>query len=93
MSKYVIKYGDNAHLALMFAKVNDGVVTVPYLGFMNDKKFPRSMAGNTTQMLKALTRYGLFTYDGMGWSLTTTGREAIRQVTRHTLRLGEVARV
>ncbi len=89
MSSYVVKYGDTPHLALMFAKVNHGKLTIPYLGFMNSKKFPRNKAGNTKQMLMALTRYGLLRNDGMEWHLTPAGMSALRHVCSGTLRLRE----
>lgn len=85
---YKLKYGNNAHLALTFAKVNNGTVTVPYLMFMNAKKFPKARAGNTRQMLVALERYGLLERE-LGefdtWTLTSLGREAIKHSLSKTL--------
>lgn len=96
MSKFTLKYGSDEHVILSFARINNGTLTVPYLSFMNTKKFPKARAGNTKQMLMKLERYGLVTKE-LGefdtWTLTPLGYDLIRLVRRYPIELEELARV
>lgn len=96
MSKFTLKYGSTEHVMLSFARINSGTLTVPYLFFMNPKKFSRARAGNTKQMLTKLERYGLVTKE-LGefdtWTMTPLGYDMVKLVRRYPVELKELINV
>lgn len=96
MSKFTLKYGSVEHIILSFARMNNGTLTIPYLSFMNPKRFPKARAGNTKQVLMKLERYGLVTRE-LGefdtWTLEPLGYDMIKLVRRYPIELRELSDV
>lgn len=89
MSKtsYKLDRNSDAALVLLFAKVNKGVIDLPHLRLMNQKRF--SNAPNVKRMLNALTAYGLYKTNDSNteWRLTSKGLDCMYQLVDGPVRL------